>query len=171
VDASTAPGHTLTDFAVRSEAGNERTALARVADAVTGLGITGRRLDALKTAVAEATMNAIEHGNGNRAEVPVRVRVTAVPEAVIVAITDQGGLAAQAAQEAAEASPALPDLDAKLAGLQSPRGWGLFLIKNMVDDMTVSTDGSEHTIVLTMHLAEDLGQSSLSEDGDDAEHL
>ena len=28
-----------------------------------------------------------------------------------------------------------PDLEAKLEGLQKPRGWGLFLIQNMVDDV------------------------------------
>ncbi len=166
MDASTARGDVLADFALRSETGNERIALARVADAVTGLTISGRRLEALKTAVAEATMNAIEHGNGNRPEVPVKLRVTTVPEAVTVTITDQGGQAA----EAAASSPALPDLDAKLAGLQSPRGWGLFLIRSMVDEMTVTTDGSEHTVVLTMSLAEDLGHSTVTED-DDAGHM
>jgi len=166
MDASTARGHVLADFVLKSEPGNERIALARVADAVATLGLSGRRLESLKTAVAEATMNAIEHGNGNRPEVPVLVRVTTVPDAVTVSITDQGGVAA----EGAAATPVLPDLDAKLAGLQSPRGWGLFLIKNMVDDMTVSTSGDDHTVVLTMHLPEDLGQTATSEDND-AEHL
>jgi len=165
MDASTARGVVLADFRVPSEAGNERVAMAQVQDAVTGLAISGGRLEALKTAVAEATMNAIEHGNKNRPEVPVLLRVTTVPDAVSVAITDRGGLAA-----GAEAASAPPDLDAKLAGLQSPRGWGLFLIKNMVDEMTVSTEGRTHTVVLTMHLAEDLDQSSGAEDGD-AEQL
>jgi anti-sigma regulatory factor (Ser/Thr protein kinase) len=32
-----------------------------------------------------------------------------------------------------------PDLEAKLSGQQSPRGWGLFLIRNMVDEMRVTT--------------------------------
>ena len=35
-----------------------------------------------------------------------------------------------------------PDLEAKLAGEQKPRGWGLFLIQNMVDDVRVASDGS-----------------------------
>lgn len=166
MDASTARARVLADFVLESEPGNERVALARVADAVAELPLTGRRLEGLKTAVAEATMNAIEHGNGNRSEVPVLVRVTTAAGAVQVAITDQGGVAA----EAAASSPVLPDLDAKLAGLQSPRGWGLFLIKSMVDDMTVSTVGSDHTVVLTMQLAEDLGQSTVEGDND-AEHL
>ncbi len=45
-----------------------------------------------------------------------------------------------------------PDLDAKLAGEQSPRGWGLFLIKNMVDEMNVYQDENQHTIELLMLL-------------------
>lgn len=166
MDSSTAPGQVVAEFALSSEPGNERIALAKVAAAVTGSGLDGRRLEALKTAVAEATMNAIEHGNGNRPEVPVLVRVTTLPNAVDVAITDQGGAMA----EAAAASPPSPDIDAKLAGLQSPRGWGLFLIRNMVDEMTVRTEGDDHTVVLTMHLSETLGQPTGAEDGD-AEHL
>ncbi|MBK6434003.1 hypothetical protein [Candidatus Amarolinea dominans] len=45
-----------------------------------------------------------------------------------------------------------PDLEAKLAGLQSPRGWGLFLIRSMVDDMRVTEDGVHHTVELIMNL-------------------
>ncbi|MDQ3646075.1 MAG: hypothetical protein M3345_03970, partial [Actinomycetota bacterium] len=45
-----------------------------------------------------------------------------------------------------------PDIEAKLAGLQSPRGWGLFLIKNMVDDMRVWSDELTHTVELVLHL-------------------
>jgi anti-sigma regulatory factor (Ser/Thr protein kinase) len=90
-----------------------------------------------------------------------------------VAVTDQGGLVEDEAP-----TPATPDLDAKLAGLQSPRGWGLFLIANMVDDMTVSTRGSDHTVLLTMRLAGEperksigeAGQPVVEEDGD-AEQL
>jgi anti-sigma regulatory factor (Ser/Thr protein kinase) len=45
-----------------------------------------------------------------------------------------------------------PDLDAKLEGLQSPRGWGLFLIQNMVDEMRVQNDGFRHTVELILKL-------------------
>jgi serine/threonine-protein kinase RsbW len=137
-------GRQLASFAVASEPGNERVALARVAEAVAGCGLTGPRLERLKTAVAEATMNAIEHGNRNRPEIPVDVEVTQDGPDIIVAITDRGG-------EHTPAGPAVtPDLELKLAGEQPPRGWGLFLIRNMVDAMQVSTDGPWHTIQLTM---------------------
>jgi Anti-sigma regulatory factor (Ser/Thr protein kinase) len=58
---------------------------------VKDLGLSDARLERLKTAVAEATMNAIEHGNGNRPEIPVEVEVTQDGDEIIVAITDQGG--------------------------------------------------------------------------------
>ena len=136
----------LVSFSVPSEPGNERIALARVADALAGSGLSCDQLERLKTAVAEATMNAIEHGNHNRADVDVDVPVTAVDAGVAVSIVDQGGAHAPAPESAVE----LPDLDLKLAGLQTPRGWGLFLIQNMVDVMDVSIDGDLHTVRLVM---------------------
>ena len=45
-----------------------------------------------------------------------------------------------------------PDLERKLAGDQKPRGWGLFLIKHMVDAMEVTPDGTGQTVTLTLHL-------------------
>jgi anti-sigma regulatory factor (Ser/Thr protein kinase) len=145
----------LDAFTLASEPGNERLALARVAGTVQGLGLSEARLERLKTAVAEATMNAIEHGNGNRPEIPVEVEVTQNSDEIVVAISDQGG------ENDADAGPGPgagdsvgghedPDLARKLDGEQSPRGWGLFLIRNMVDAMHVTTDGQRHTIWLTM---------------------
>ena len=42
-------------------------------------------------------------------------------------------------------------LEAKLAGTQTPRGWGLFLIEKMVDEMHVTMDEHTHTIELIMY--------------------
>jgi serine/threonine-protein kinase RsbW len=145
--ARSAPGkpRRLDSFELPSEPGNERLALARVAGSVKGLGLSDARLEKLKTAVAEATMNAIEHGNHNRAEIPVEVEVTQDGDQIIVAISDQGG------DEYTQADPAEePDLLKKLDGGQSPRGWGLFLIRNMVDAVNVTTNGQRRTIWLTM---------------------
>ena len=132
-------------FAVPSEPGNERLALARVAEAVAGLGLPTAQLERLKTAVAEATMNAIEHGNHNRAEIPVEIEVLQKGTEIVIAISDSGGGPAGAADAAEK-----PDLARKLEGQQSPRGWGLFLIRNMVDAMDVTTEGARHTVTLTM---------------------
>ena len=134
----------LASFTVRSEPGNERVALAQVAEAVAGEGLSPGRLERLKTAVAETAMNAIEHGNRNQPEVPVDVVVTVADGDIVVTITDQGG----APEEAGPAAE--PDLAAKLAGEQAPRGWGLFLIRHMVDAMDVTTEGTRHTVRLVM---------------------
>jgi serine/threonine-protein kinase RsbW len=134
----------LAEFSIASEPGNEREAMRLVAEAVERLGLAAARLDRLKTAVAEATMNAIEHGNKNRPEIPVEIRVLRRDDRLIVRITDTGvGPSSQAAT---------PDLEAKLAGEQTPRGWGLFLIKNMVDEMSTSGDEHHHTVELVLNM-------------------
>ena len=151
--AAGAPGATaerqLAAFQVASEPGNERLAIDQVAEAVAGLGLAGQRLERLKTAVGEATMNAIEHGNGNRPELPVEVTVTTDDTDIKVRITDQGG------DRGALPDVETPDLEAKLAGLQTPRGWGLFLIQNMVDRLETAVNEHHHTIELVMHLKEE----------------
>ncbi|MBK8986609.1 MAG: SpoIIE family protein phosphatase [Chloroflexi bacterium] len=142
------------EFEIPSAPGNERTAMEWVAEVVGDL-LPAARLEKLKTAVAEATMNAMEHGNQYDPDKPARLKVF-VEEAptstgsVRVTITDQGG---------GQPSPAAvaPDLAAKLAGAQSPRGWGLFLIQAMVDEMHVHQDDQHYTIELVMHLANQKG--------------
>jgi serine phosphatase RsbU (regulator of sigma subunit)/anti-sigma regulatory factor (Ser/Thr protein kinase) len=133
-----------TGFSIPGEEGNERLAMDRVAAAVADLGLSTARLERLKTAVSEATMNAIEYGSQGRADVPVDVEIEATPEALIVRITDR------ALSGAVPDNAETPDIDLKLAGAQKARGWGLFLIKNMVDSMDVTTDGSTQTVTLTM---------------------
>ncbi|HVC14227.1 MAG TPA: ATP-binding protein [Acidimicrobiales bacterium] len=138
----------LARFDVPSEPGNERLAMARVTAAVEGAGLTEDQLERLRTAVAEATMNGIEHGNDGRADVPVEVVVLRDEDAVVVTVTDLGG--ARQRGNAAES----PDIEAKLAGLQRPRGWGLFLIEHMVDEVADTTEGDRHTVRLVIRHTE-----------------
>jgi anti-sigma regulatory factor (Ser/Thr protein kinase) len=137
----------LAEFEVASAPGNERSAMHRVADITADLSLSEQRRARLKTAVAEATMNAMEHGNRYDADLPVHIAVHENSQLLRVRIVDRGG-------ERAIASAETPDIDAKLAGLQSPRGWGLFLIQNMVDEMKVDTDGEHHIVELYVTLEE-----------------
>jgi len=93
-------------------------------------------------------MNAIEYGSMADPDVPIRIRVERRPSALQVRITDEGRGGAIPDPAAAEQ----PDLDAKLAGLQKARGWGLFLIQQMVDDVEIVRDGDRQTVVLTLNL-------------------
>jgi serine phosphatase RsbU (regulator of sigma subunit)/anti-sigma regulatory factor (Ser/Thr protein kinase) len=133
-----------TAFSIPGEQGNERNAMDRVAAAVADLGLSPARLERLKTAVSEATMNAIEYGSQGRPEVPVDVVVETTPENIIVRVTDRA-LSGTLPDDAES-----PDIELKLAGAQKARGWGLFLIRNMVDSMDVTSDGSTQTVTLTM---------------------
>jgi len=127
------------------EPGNERVAMDRVAEAAARLGLGDARLERLKTAVSEAAMNAIEYGSQSDPAVPVEVEVALAGGDLVVRITDRGlsGLIPDTEE---------PNLEAKLAGEQKPRGWGLFLIKHMVDALDIATDGAAQTVTLTVHL-------------------
>jgi serine phosphatase RsbU (regulator of sigma subunit)/anti-sigma regulatory factor (Ser/Thr protein kinase) len=161
----------VAEFTVASEEGNERQVMEDVANVVQGLefsqemALSPDRMEKLKTAVGEATMNAMEHGNKYQADEPVHIEVLQGQAAVAVRITDQGGGQGNENDGQDQDGPNLemPDLEAKLAGLQSPRGWGLFLIQNMVDEMNVSEDGSSHTIELILNLEEENKPENLRE--------
>jgi serine phosphatase RsbU (regulator of sigma subunit)/anti-sigma regulatory factor (Ser/Thr protein kinase) len=140
----------LLAISIPSEPGNEKQAMEQVATAVQGIGLAPSRLERLKTAVAEAVMNAMEHGNHYHPDKPVQIEVVVSTGKLVVHIADFGG-------RIDVPDPETPDLEAKLEGLQSPRGWGLFLIKNMVDEMNVRQDATNQTLELVLYLKE--GQS------------
>jgi anti-sigma regulatory factor (Ser/Thr protein kinase) len=138
---------TLGDFTSASEPGGERDVVARVIDTVAPLHLTRDARDRLGTAVAETVMNAIEHGNHNDPSLRVETTVRTDGATIEVLVSDRGGLRELPGQ------PEIPDLDAKLEGLQRPRGWGLFLVRSMVDSMDVVADpddASRHTARLRM---------------------
>jgi serine phosphatase RsbU (regulator of sigma subunit)/anti-sigma regulatory factor (Ser/Thr protein kinase) len=136
-------GEPLLAFTLEGAIGNERDAMTRVAAAVAPLGLEPPRLERLKTAVAETVMNAIEYGSQGRPEVPVDIRVDADDQTIRIRITDRA-----LSGPVPDAEP--PDLEAKLDGRQKPRGWGLFLIRHMVDAMDVSTADGLQTVTLTL---------------------
>jgi anti-sigma regulatory factor (Ser/Thr protein kinase) len=119
----------LARFELPSESKQERLAIQYVATVVASLPLSPRRVERLKTAVAEATMNAIEHGHGFNAEKSVSLLLSTTDTALVVHIINEGD------------NPVLPprplDLAAKVAGTDTPRGWGLFLMQNLVDEVNV----------------------------------
>ena len=133
----------LLAFTIEGAIGNERAAMQRVADAVAPLGLEPARLERLKTAVAETVMNAIEYGSQGDPSVPVDIRVDADDETIRVRVTDR-------ALSGPVPDAEMPDLDAKLEGKQKPRGWGLFLIRHMVDGMDVHAVDGLQTVTLTL---------------------
>lgn len=134
----------LAEFSLPSVEGNERVAIEKVAESVAPLGLASGQLERLKTAVGETVMNAIEHGNDSDPTVEVSVEVSLSQGDLRVRVTDRGG-----DKEIPETTR--PDIEAKLSGLQTPRGWGLFLVSQMVDEVKAETDhDGTRTVELVM---------------------
>ena len=139
--------HVIAEFELESVAGNERAAIEQVEGSLDGIDLGTKRLENLKTAVGEATMNAMEHGNQYRADQPVRIRVLRDDDNLRVQVHDYG--------EVELPDPETPDLEAKLEGRQKPRGWGMFLIEKLVDETHVTSEGGGHTLELVVRLEGD----------------
>jgi serine/threonine-protein kinase RsbW len=87
------------------------------------------KIDDLKTAVTEACLNAIEHGNKMNQNVHVIVTMTPGDDAMVVEVWDNGGEKYDYKSD--------PDIKEKISGQNRPRGWGLFLIQNLMDEVDI----------------------------------
>lgn len=138
----------LLEFSLPSVAGKERVAVQKVNEAIQFLPFSVNKLENLTTAVIEAVRNAIHHGNHNRPELLVTITIRNNDEKLSVIVTDSGSDPLP--------EPPIPDLQAKLSGKQSPFGWGLFLIQQLVDEMYITHDANHHMIEMVMYLNGDL---------------
>ena len=115
------------ELGVPSRLGLEQVAVDAAAALAKLMGFSEDRIEDLKTAVEEACINAIEHGNQENANVKLLVELTADESKLQVDIHDRGkGLPKRIEK---------PDIDAKMAGKQTTRGWGLFLIQSLMDEV------------------------------------
>lgn len=144
VFGSTDGEQVLAMFSVASVEGNERIAIDKVAGSLASFGLDDTRLERLKTAVGETVMNAIEHGNGYDPTLDVEVEVAVTDKSVMVRVADLGG-------DKPIPDAETPDIEAKLAGEQTPRGWGLFLIEKMVDEVNRKAVNGSHVVELVVH--------------------
>jgi serine/threonine-protein kinase RsbW len=109
-----------------SELGYEKVAMSTAASVAKLMGFTEDRIEDLKTALAEACINAIEHGNALSDEFKVGVEMSVDDDKLEVKIVDEGtGMIKQ---------PAPPDIDRKMHGEEDARGMGMFLIQALVDE-------------------------------------
>ena len=136
---------TLAEFTLPSQPGYDRQARTCVAEAVRQLDLPVAHLERLKTAVAEATLYAIEHSAQYRSDLPVVIRVLISDKTLPTQIIGQGN-------GSSISSPETPDLAAGLANQQASRGWGFFLIKRMRDDLRIIGAEAHHTIELFLYL-------------------
>jgi serine/threonine-protein kinase RsbW len=112
---------------IPSVMGYEKIAMECAASMAKKMGFTEDRIEDLKTAVAEACLNAIEHGNKMDTNTKVGITLTVEETKLQVAVKDQG--------KGIDQVPT-PSIENKIEGEDKPRGWGIFLIKRLMNEVT-----------------------------------
>jgi serine/threonine-protein kinase RsbW len=107
-----------------SELGYEKVAMVSAATIAKRMGFSPDRIEDIKTAVAEACINAIEHGNQLNFKLPVLVDLNEDGGTLEICVSDQG-------QKQLPCQLPCPG-DHPLN-----RHWGLFLIQNLVDEFSL----------------------------------
>ncbi len=127
MSATEAAKSTRVEVRIPSRLGFEKVAMGTAASMAKLMGFSEDRIEDLKTAVAEACINAIEHGNQMNAAVPVGVVLSMQPGELEVKVLDDG--------RGISTPPTMPDIDRKMSGEEEARGMGMFLIQALVDEV------------------------------------
>jgi serine/threonine-protein kinase RsbW len=108
-----------------STLGYEKVARNAAAAVAEEMGFSTGRIEDLKTAVAEACMNAIEHGNQEDKTTSVSVLLSVASERLQVTVADEG-------------LTAMPSEFPSPGGTDGSGGWGMFFIEQLVDEVEVT---------------------------------
>jgi serine/threonine-protein kinase RsbW len=132
-----------------SRMGFEKVAMSTAAAVAKLMGFRDDRVEDLKTAVAEACINAIEHGNRLNEKLSVGVVLSAGEDSLEVKVIDDG--------TGMKMYPAKPDIDRKMHGEEDARGMGMFLIQALVDEAewVAGADGKSSYVRLVIRLDKD----------------
>lgn len=124
--------------------GFEKVAMDFAASVAKMMNLPSDRIEDLKTAVAEACLNAIEHGNKLDASMKVGIILTIGESKLQVAVQDQGEAIGEIDT---------PKIEDKIEGKKTPRGWGIFLIKSLMDEVKFeSTPEGGNLVRMIIHL-------------------
>lgn len=125
--------------------GYERIAMASSASFAKIGGLEKDRIEDLKTAVSEACLNAMEHGNEGRPEARVVINMHLGDKDFRVSVKDEG--------DGIENIPQNIDIKRKVENLEPPDGIGLFLIQQLVDQVEFNemSDGS-HVVKMVLKM-------------------
>jgi serine/threonine-protein kinase RsbW len=133
------------EVSLPNKLGYERIAMQCAASFAKIVGFLPERIEDLKTAVSEAILNAMEHGNRSSPDARVMVTMNYEGDTFTVSVVDKG--------EGIEEFPEEHKIEEKIENLQTPRGLGIFLIKQLVDDVEFNklTDKG-HTVRMEIKL-------------------
>ena len=129
----------IIELHIPSELGFEKVAIASAAIIAKKLGFSQARLEDLKTAVAEACINAIEHGNSMNINVTVLVVLKIEPRKVQVNVIDNGHRPIPVT---------IPDRSKR----EDFRGMGMFLIRQLMDEVKIKSEPGRNEIQMVINL-------------------
>lgn len=133
------------EISLPSKVGYERIAIASSAALAKIGGFPAARIEDLKSAVAEACINAMQHGNQWRFEARVVVHMNLSDDRVVISVTDQGNGVTEV--------PEYPGITKIIEDKASPRGLGVFIIQQLVDEVKYNqTIDGGHTMTMEIRL-------------------
>ena len=124
--------------------GYERVAMDCSASLARIAGLGKERIEDLKTAVSEACLNAIEHGNKGRTDARVIVTMDFKDDAFSVSVMDEG--------KGIPEMPKEPNIEKKIEELETPRGLGIYLMKQLTDQVDFNAKGDGHVVRMVIKL-------------------
>jgi serine/threonine-protein kinase RsbW len=143
------PKATTVEVRLPSRMGFEKVAMATASSVAKLMGFREDRVEDLKTAVAEACINAIEHGNRLNEKLSVAVVLSVNAESLEIKVIDDGS-----GMRKNPGKIATPDIDRKMHGEEAARGMGMFLIQALVDEAewVAAMDGHGSYVRLVIRL-------------------
>jgi len=136
---------TSVELRLPSRLGFEKVAMGTAANVAKLMGFSEARTEDLKTALSEAIINAIEHGNKLQESLAVVVIMTLDASSLEIKVVDKG--------KGVTRTVSRPDIEAKIKGDEPTRGLGLFLIEQLVDEVEYVSESLEGSFTrLVIHL-------------------
>jgi serine/threonine-protein kinase RsbW len=133
------------EISLPNKVGYERIAMACSASFARMIGFVPERIEDLKSAVAEACINAMQHGNKWRPEARVVVNMNFRDDIFIVSVMDEG--------DGMPEVPEYPGIVRIIEEEKPTRGLGVFMIQQLVDRVKFNQTTTEgHVVTIEIKL-------------------
>lgn len=134
----------LVELQLPNVLGSEKVAIEKAASVAKEMGFSKDRIEDLKTAVAEACINAIEHGNKFDQDTKVGITLNVGENSLQVVVSDKGnGIDPEK----------IPKKRVTENGFPKRRGYGVYLISNLVNEFSFENiPGKGNNVKLLIHL-------------------
>ena len=134
----------LSELQLPNILGAEKLAIEKAVSIARKMGFRKDQIEDLKTALAEACINAIEHGNKFAENTKVGVTFASNDTSLQVVVHDEG--------EGVDPGK-IPTERTAEDGLPRRRGYGVFLISNLVNEFSFEKKpGQRNEVKMLMHL-------------------